>query len=45
MKCKDCNVDMEEIIAENVYVPCNGYFRTKEGKTVFLYICPKCGIE
>lgn len=41
--CKDCGTEMEEIYEENLYVPCNGYFRTKDGKIVSLYVCPKCG--
>lgn len=43
MKCKDCNADMEEIFTENMAVPVRGYFVTKDGKVVSLYICPKCG--
>lgn len=43
MKCKDCNADMEEFFTENMAVLVRGYFVTKDGKTVSLYICPKCG--
>lgn len=43
MKCKDCNVDMEELFEENMAVLVRGYFVTKDGKMVSLYVCPKCG--
>lgn len=43
MKCKDCNANMEELFTENMTVLVRGYFVTKDGKKVSLYICPKCG--
>lgn len=43
MKCKDCDVDMEELFTENMTVLSRGYFVTKDGKIVSLCICPKCG--
>lgn len=43
MKCKDCNADMEELFEENMAVLVRGYFVAKNGRRVFLYICPKCG--
>lgn len=43
MKCKDCNADMEEFFGENMAVSVRGYFVTKDGKIVSLYVCPKCG--
>ena len=41
MKCKDCNVDMEELSIENMAVLVRDYFITEDGKMVSLYICPK----
>lgn len=43
MKCKDCDVDMEELFTENMTVLVRGYFVTKDDKKVSLYVCPKCG--